>query len=177
LVPIAEVRTLKARYEAARAARRAAYEAPWSEAVLRILESPTYQALPKHVDGWIARRLAITGKQERDSLDLLRAAGAIARRRGLYRLREPLSVDTRGDPESVSRLLAHWSEVGHDRIAAPRAADLFAYNVFSLSAADHERVRALLQRTYRELRSLVAASQPGEDILLLNLQLVSWKAD
>jgi hypothetical protein len=86
-------------------------------------------------------------------------------------------VDTGGQPERVTRLLEHWSKVGRQRILARRPDDWFAYNVCCLSAADHERVRELMRRSYREIRSLVAASQPGEKILLLNLQLVAWSAD
>jgi hypothetical protein len=177
LVPIAEVGTLRARHSAAEAARRAAYEAPWTEAVLRVLESPGYRALARHEGGWIARRLGIGLPDEQHSLKLLRDAGAIARLRGLYCIRDPSSVDTRGHPESVARLLGHWSEVARGRIGARRADDWFAYNVCSLSDADHEQVRELLRRTYREIRSLVAASQPGEKILLLNLQLLALGGD
>ena len=46
--------------------------------------------------------------------------------------------------------------------------------MFSVSAADLTRIRELLGQTYREIRSIVAGSEPAERVALVNLHLVTW---
>ena len=46
-----------------------------------------------------------------------------------------------------------------------------------LSRDDYLRVRELLRRAFREVRSIVAASEPTERVALLNLQFISLMAD
>jgi hypothetical protein len=72
-------------------------------------------------------------------------------------------------------LLAHWCEVALARHGRGRSTDLFAYNVFSVTHADLARVRELLRSTFRELRAIVAASEPSETAALVNLQLVAFR--
>src|SRR5687768_1097608 len=68
------------------------------------------------------------------------------------------------------------ASVAAARAADPHEGDLFAYNVISVSAADLVRVRELLQSAFRDLRSLVAASEPTECAALINVQLMGWNA-
>ncbi|HEX7671806.1 MAG TPA: DUF4423 domain-containing protein [Polyangiaceae bacterium] len=176
-VPVEEVPSLRRRYRAAEAARRAAYEAPWTEAVLRVLETPAYTALDRHDDEWVARRLGITLDEASASLHLLQRAGAIRRRGARYQIEEEtFAVDTRGERDRVAGLLAHWAEVARSRVPARGAEDLFAYNVCAVSRADQTRIREILRGTYREVRSIVAASQPSECVMLLNLHWVALDA-
>jgi transcriptional regulator with XRE-family HTH domain len=174
LVPIDQVPALFARYHAASAARRLAFEEPWTEAVLRFMETAAYQALPQHEPGWVAQRLGIAVAHEQRCVDKLVAAGILRRDAGRYAVAGALTVDTRADPEAVRQLMAHWSEVALSRFGSRHEHDLFAYNVLSVSHADLRRIRELLRSTYREVRSIVAASQPSETAALLNLQLVGW---
>jgi hypothetical protein len=44
----------------------------------------------------------------------------------------------------------------------------------SCSRADYEQIRALLRRTFHEIQSIVAASEPSERVALLNLQLLEF---
>jgi transcriptional regulator with XRE-family HTH domain len=57
LVPIESVPTLFLRHRTAAAAKRLAFEEPWTEAVLRLLETSAYQARPAHDAAWIASQL------------------------------------------------------------------------------------------------------------------------
>jgi transcriptional regulator with XRE-family HTH domain len=171
-VAIDAVPSLRARYAAAQAARRAAHDAPWSEAILRVLECASYRALPRHEDAWIARRLGLSEAEVSASLRVLRQANAVRRARKLYRLTEQSTVDTRGGRDRVTRLVEHWSGVAGARAEGRTQDELFAYNVFSLSAEDVARARELLRNAFREIRSLVAASEPVERVGLLNVQLV-----
>lgn len=174
LVPIEQVPALWPRHQAASAARRLAFEEPWTEAVLRCMETAAYDALTEHEPGWIAARLGIAREHEQRCVDKLVAAGILRREAERYRVTGALTVDTRADPEAVRQLMAHWSEVALGRFGSGRDTDLFAYNVLSVSNADLRRIRELLRSTYREIRSIVAASQPCETAALINLQLVGW---
>ena len=71
--------------------------------------------------------------------------------------------------------MAHWSDVALNRFESRKESDMFAYNVLSVSHRDLTRIRELLRSTYREIRSIVAASEPAEVAALINLQLVSWE--
>jgi transcriptional regulator with XRE-family HTH domain len=172
LVPIEQVPSLEPRYRAMQAARRVAYDAPWTEAVLRVLESVPYRELYKHQSGWIAERLGISHDEEKKCLALLRRAGVVSQRRGRYEIADASAVDTRGDRDRVTALLRHWANVGLERVAARRSEELYAYNVVAVSAADLEQIRQRLSQAFREVRSLVSASEPAERVALVNLQLV-----
>jgi transcriptional regulator with XRE-family HTH domain len=174
LVPIDQVPALVERHRAAAAARHLAFEEPWTEAVLRLLETASYLALPEHQPGLIASRLGISLEREERCLQRLEHAGIIRLRSGRYEVQGALSVDTRAAPEAVQRLMSHWADVALQRFPYGHEADLFAYNVFSISRSDLMRVHELLRGTYRELRSIVASSEPSETAALLNLQLVEW---
>jgi transcriptional regulator with XRE-family HTH domain len=174
LVPIDQVPALLPRFQTASAARRLAFEEPWTEAVLRCMETAAYAALPRHEPGWVGARLGIDREHEQRCVDKLVAAGILRREGGRYHVAGALTVDTRADPEAVRQLMAHWSEVALGRFGSLRDTDLFAYNVLSVSSADLRRIRELLRSTYREIRSIVAASQPCETAALINVQLVGW---
>lgn len=173
LVPIESVPSLLARHRSMRAARRLAFDAPWTEAVLRVLEIEDYRALASHDDGFVAQRLGIPVETVRDALLLLEDAAVIRFENRLWREERPLTVDTRGPQDDMNVLRRHWSKVAGDRITG-RSHDFFAYNVMSCSQADYERIRDLLRRTFREVRAIVAASEPTETVSLLNLQLLEF---
>jgi transcriptional regulator with XRE-family HTH domain len=156
------------------AAKRVAFEAPWSEAVLRVIETSGYRALGKHREGYIAARLGISLDEERRVLAKLEHAGVLQRERDGYLELAPLSVDTSAAPAQINRLKAHWTEVCRDRLADPREGDWLGYNVLSCSNEDLERIREALRRAFREVRAIAAASQPTEAAALLNLQLLTW---
>ena len=166
-----DVPSLRSRLRSAMVAREAAYASPWSEAILRVLECESYRALPRHDDAWIAVRLDVPIEDVRRSLRALDLARAIRKRRGLYRVTDESTVNTRGDQPRTTELLRHWSDVGRERIGR-HPEDIAGYNVFSLSAEDAASAREILRRAFREIRSLVAASEPIERVGLLNVQLV-----
>jgi transcriptional regulator with XRE-family HTH domain len=177
LVPIENIPALAARHAVECAARTVAFEEPWSEAVLRVLETPEYRSLASHRPGLIAQRLAITLEQEQRVLARLEAAQVIELREGHYHELRPLNVDTRGGKQLLYALKRHWADTAALRAEQPLRGDLFAYSVISVSAADLDKIRHLLHETYREIRSVVAASQPAECVALLNLQLVGWNGE
>jgi len=177
LVPITEVPELLDVARQRAAAKRLAFEEPWSAAMLRVLETSGYQEQGRHEPGYIASRLGLDVEQERAVLGALEAAGVARLRAGRYEVGEPLTVDTQASADDVRKLRAHWARVGLSRVQQPRAEDWLGYNVISTSAHDLERVREVLRRAFREIRAIAAASEPAESVALLNLHLVTWNEE
>lgn len=175
LVDPAELPSAAQAWRRLEAARRAAYDSPWSHAVLRALELKAYRKLPGHVPGWIAARIGLTPAQEEESLKLLRDTGQIRRRRGRFEVVEAGLVDTRPNPDAARRLREFWAAQAAERVKAqPSAA--FAYNLFSVSLADLERIRGLHRAYFRELRAIVAQSEPAETLALVTMSMLELNA-
>ena len=173
-VPIERVPSLVGRFRAAEAARRIAFDVPWSEAVLRVLETQTYRQQRRHVRGSVAVCLEMSPAEEAECLLRLTEAAIVECRAGRYRVRRGNTVDTQGGQQALLNLKRHWASVATARLSSPQAEDFFAYNVMSLSRADLDHAREILRGAFREIRSLVAASQPEEVAALVNLQLVTF---
>jgi uncharacterized protein DUF4423 len=156
-------------------ARQAAYDEPWSHAVLRALELESYRALPRHEPGWIARRLGIDVSLERRSIEVLERSGQVRFDGQRYAPAEIQSVDTRADPERARELRASWAAVGVGRLRAG-ADGLLSYNLGVVSRADMKRLEQLQRAHYRKLVNLIAESTPGECVVLYSAQLLELTA-
>lgn len=152
------------------AARRIAQEAPWSHAVLRALELAGYAALDRHQPGWIAVRVGISAAEEERCLRSLAAAGQIVWESGRWRPRAVATLDLRHDTEATKELACWCAGLGAARLAAG-GAGAFAFNVFTVSSADLERLRQLQRDYFGQLRAIVAESQPAERLAVVNLHL------
>jgi transcriptional regulator with XRE-family HTH domain len=152
--------------------RRAAYDHPWTQAVLRALELDEYRRLPRHRHGWIAERLAIDVEEEERCLGILARAGQIHLRRGRWRVETTQTVDTRRSREDARKLRGFWLDVARarQRSAAPGT---YAYNVCSISAADLVKLQELHLQFFRDMQELVERSEPSERVVLLATQLIS----
>ncbi len=157
------------------ARRRSAFELPWTQAVLRALELRDYTALPEHQPGWIAARLGLSPAEEARCIEGLAASGQAAWTGTHYRP-TVMTVDTRGGPELSRRIKSHWTEVAKERIDAACPGQ-FSYNVFVVSNADFERIRELQRSYFQALRSIVAESEPGERVAVVNVQLFALDPD
>ena len=177
LVDIEAVPAMTARYRALTSARRLAFDAPWSAVILSAVETAAYRALPQHRPGWIARRLGIPVDEERRCVEALIEAGILAWSGERLETAGALAVDTRAGQAERNALKAHWVEVARGRLESPEPGDLFFYNLFSVSAEDLDRIRDLQRAYFRQLRAIVAGSEPCEAVALVNLQLVEWPMD
>ncbi len=156
-------------------ARRAAYEMPWSHAVLRVIELPVYRKLRAHEPGFIAQRLRISREEEERCVALLLETGQLKKQGKRLIPGAALTVDTRGDAARSRNAKAFWTRVSLDRIEAG-VDGTFSYNLFSVSRADLERIRELHRAYFRELRRIVATSEPAECIALANVHLLELGA-
>jgi transcriptional regulator with XRE-family HTH domain/protein gp37 len=170
LVPIESVPSMQRAHVRREAARQLAYDEPWTEAILRVIEASAYRALPAHRPGFIAECLGTELATETRCLHKLLRAGLIRRVGARYRTFGALTVDTR----SVAALKAHWTRTALARVTEPGPDDLFSYNVFSASIDDMNRIKDLLRATYRQIRAIVSSTPADERVALLNLQLLHW---
>lgn len=153
------------------AARESAYSLPWSHAVLRVLELDEYRALAHHTPGFVAHRLGIPREEEERSLDLLARTRQIRWVGGKWVVDETRVVDTRTDPERSRQTRLWWARTGLDRIAAGSEHAL-SFNLFSVSAADYERVQELYRSFFAQMRAVIAESAPNERVVLFTSLMV-----
>ena len=66
--------------------------------------------------------------------------------------------------------------MGTERFEA-NSPGVFSYNVFAVSDADFERLKELQRAYFRTLRTIVANSEPAENVVVTNLQLFSLLSD
>ncbi|MFT5583381.1 MAG: transcriptional regulator with XRE-family HTH domain [Cognaticolwellia sp.] len=175
LVDVREVPALAERVDRAAASRKVGLEEPWALPVLLAIETRGYLALEEHDGGWLARFLGLPEARVRSCVTRLEKAGVIHLKGGHYVSGQPLTIDTRAHPEAGRSLKRHWLMVGMDRVGQPREGDILSYNLFSVSRADLGQIRLLQRSFFREVRGIVAASEPSESVALLNLQLVTWE--
>lgn len=103
---------LVTRFEAMQAARSVAFDKPWSEGILRVLQTEQYRSRTRHDSAWLAKVLGLSIDEVASCLEQLVTADVLQRRGDTYREIRPLSccrVDpTRGSRpgESSSRPLA-----------------------------------------------------------------------
>lgn len=171
LTDVSKLPSLAIAWAELEATRRAAYDVPWTQAVLRALELTEYKSLERHERGWLARRVGISLEEEQRCLKLLARTGQIRLRRGRWELREVLAVDTRRDAESELAVRAWWLEAALARL---RAGDtgIFSYNVFAVSEADFQRINDLYRAYFRQVRSIIGQSEPSQRVVLFCLQLL-----
>jgi transcriptional regulator with XRE-family HTH domain len=174
LVPIESVPSLLSAHLKARAARLIAFDQPWTEAVLRVLETTRYREQPDVTHEALAAWLGTSLPTLEAALAGLVDAGVIEASDTGYRALRPLSVDTRSAGAAALRhLQVHWLGVALGRAQAG-ADDWFAYNTISCNRADLALIEDCLKRAYREIRSIVAGSEPSEVAALVLMQLVKW---
>jgi DNA-binding phage protein len=151
-------------WERLNAARRLAYDEPWSQAVLRALELSSYAALPAHEPGWIAARIGISIEEELQCLERLAKSGQIIWQDPRWTIQNVIALDTRRDPDAARRLRAWWLRRGAARIEAGDRG--LMYNLLGVSSADLERLRELQKAYLTEVRAIVARSEPVEHVVL-----------
>lgn len=138
--------------------------------MLRALELESYRALHVHRSGFIATQLRIPLEEEQRCLALLERSGQIRKRRGKYVAGRPLTVDTRSNPGAGRTLVSFWAQAGVERMSSG-SRGLFSYNLFTVSERDLARLRELHLAYFRELRAIVAQSEPAERVVVANVQL------
>lgn len=142
--------------------------------MLRVLETTRYREQSGVAHETLAACLGIPLATLESALSGLVDAGVIEHGESGYRTLRPLSVDTRSaGADGLRRLHAHWLGVAQRRARAG-AGDWFAYNTISCNRADLASIEECLRRAHREIRGIVAGSEPSEVAALGLMQLVKW---
>ena len=154
------------------AGRKVAYEVPWSQAVLRILELDSFKDSPSHEPGDVAALLGITKEEEERCFKALKETGQIRREKNRWVIDRVLTIDTRRNAEAGKRLKAWWSEVGLDRLK--KGADgQFSYNLFTVSEQDWTLLQELHANYFQSMRRIIAQSSSADRVVLANLHLMT----
>jgi hypothetical protein len=140
-----------------------------------LIGSDAYRADPS--DAFLARALGIPMAELQSALDALLDAGLVEREGTTLRSLSTFTASATASESDRQRLKAHWSQVALERLQAPRSADLVSLNLMTLSHADLERVRQLQRAYFRELRALVASSEPEETAAVVLMQVISLTPD
>jgi DNA-binding phage protein len=157
------------------AARKTAYDVPWSHAVLRALELTDYAKLRKHRPGWIAARLGISKEEEAQCLSTLAAARQIRLHEHRWVIDQTQTVDTRADPARGRKVKAEWLKVALSRLESG-VTGTFGYNLMAVSRADLAKLKELHLAYFRNMQALVADSTPSECVILFNTELFALDA-
>ncbi len=160
----------KESYDLLEAAREAARQKPWTNAIVHMVELPAYKNLKKHQRGWFASRLGISIQDEDECLTLLVKMGQIRQEKGIYAQTRSINVDTRRDPAATRQLASFWMKQGAERVLSP-GNGRFSFNTFAVSEADFSKIKELQSEYFRKLRALVADSSPIETVAVATFQL------
>jgi transcriptional regulator with XRE-family HTH domain len=147
------------------AARSLFWRHPRAQLVLLSLDLADYRALPEHDDRWLARRLDLELYEVAADLERLSHTGQIAWSGTHWALADVQTVDTRRYPEAGLALKRWWTQQARDGMDHPDAS--MSYNVFTVSEVDLQRIIDLHRATFAQLRTIVAASEPGERLVLV----------
>lgn len=170
LVDPRQLPSIRKSWEAMEVARRLAYDAPWTQGVLRVLELDEYQRQTSVAPSWIAERIGVDEAEVERCLDLLQSTGQIRREGERWALADVAALDTRKDPSAALRLKTWWGNVALERVDRGRRGMM--YNLISVSEKDLGRLRELQKAYFNELRTIVAQSQPIERVVLATVQLI-----
>jgi len=152
-------------------AREAAYEAPWSHAILRALELADLDTSTTRALDHIATRLALPRDEVARCMDLLVRSGQVRRRNGRYVAADSAFVDTGIDRERRLRLQAFWSQAALERMTD--GSPTGAFNLFTIAEQDLVELRTLHVKFFEQMRDLIARSKTNERIAVYVANIVA----
>ncbi len=152
-------------------AREAAYDLPWSHAVLRALELADSPRGLSAQQAFIARKLGISSEQVREALRVLEAMAQVKKTRGRFVPREVTAVDTGSDPVRARGLRVTWTTTALERLRRD-APGHYGWSLFAVSKADLVRLNNLHLQYVRAMREVIASSSPSECVGLYCAQLL-----
>jgi hypothetical protein len=142
---------------------------PHAQLVLLALTLEDYRALPAHDDRWLADALDLELYQVTGAVEALLATEQIRREADHLVLGRVQTLDTRRFPDMNAALRRYWTERALRRADHPDGS--WSWNAVAIARADLPRIIELYRGAYREMRAIVAASEPME-VLVLVEQLV-----
>jgi DNA-binding phage protein len=166
-----QIPSLRARWHHQQLSRKAAYELPWSHAVLRGLELADCPRERDEQESFLARKLGIERAQVQESLQVLLATAQIKRVRSGFAPRVVESIDVGADPERAHALRVAWTSTALQRLSEKKAGK-FVWTVFAVSKTDLARIHALHLSYLRAMQELFASSTSNDCVGLYCAQLL-----
>lgn len=167
--------SLRERWELQQLARKAAYDHPWSQAVLRALELEDMPTGVSAQEAYIARKLGVSHEVVRESLVVLKRLAQVTKSRNGYVPRRVMTIDTGSDPVRARDLKIAWTSTALERLRAD-APGAYGWNVFAISAADMTRLNNVHLQYVRAMREIIASSSKSECVGLYCAQLLDLGA-
>jgi hypothetical protein len=162
-----QIPTVASSWRRLQLSREAAYDMPWSHAVLRALELGAASQSKRT----LAERLGVDVEEIGPAIALLEQAGQVHKLRGRWQVREVTSVNTAHDPERAHGLKVFWTEVGLERMRRGAPGN-YGYSLFAITRNDLRRLRELHLEYVRAMQTVIANSKPGECVGLYCAQLM-----
>lgn len=146
-------------------ARSLFWRMPHAQLVLLAITLESYGELPAHSDAWLAERLGLEIYQVTGAIEALLATGQLRWHGAHLALGRVQTIDTRRHPTATLALRKYWSERACDQIGG--ADTSWSWNAFAVSEADRVRIVELYRGAFRQMRAIVAASEPAETLVLV----------
>jgi len=172
----ARLPSLRDAWQQQQLAREAAYDLPWSHAVLRALELNDSPRGLSAQQAFIARKLGIGSDEVREALRVLEAMEQVKKSRGRFVPRAVTAIDTGSDPIRAKELKVAWTQTALERLQRGVAGH-FGWSVFAVSKADLTRLTNLHLQYVRAMREVIASSTPNECVGLYCAQLIDLGAE
>ena len=170
LVDPAVLPSVADRWAQLESARSLFWRMPHAMLVLLALDLEAYRGLAAHDDGWLATRLGLELYQVVGAIDRLAETGQIREEAGRWVPADVQTVDTRRYPEAGAAMKRWWAARAVERLED--ADTSWSTNAFTVSERDWARIVELQRTTYRQLRAIVAASEPAERVVLVHQVVV-----
>jgi hypothetical protein len=175
IVDPAQLPSVATSWERLQRARQAAYQVPWSHAVLRALELDGSARAGARSERWLAAQLGIEVAEVERGLEVLAATGQIHKVGARWQIERAIAVDTSQDAVRGRQLKAAWTRVALERMLAGAPGN-YGYSVFAVSRKDMRRLREIHLQYVRAMQSVIAASEPTECVGLYCAQLLHLSA-
>lgn len=172
LVDITLVPALEPLVRSRREVLQLVWREPWTAAVLAALSTRRSGEEPV---SYVAERLSLPPEFVRPLLEVLVRGGAVAGPEHDYAVRG-ITVDVPAAADDLLRVRRHWAEVAAGRLQHALPTDRFLFNICAVSQHDLRRIVELQVACFREIRSIVAASEPAEEVVLVTMHTLGWPA-
>lgn len=166
-----QIPSLRARWEHQQLSRKAAYELPWSHAVLRALELSDCPREREPQELFLTRKLGIERVRVKEALDMLLATSQVKRVGSGFAPRVVESIDVGADPERAHALRVAWTRTALERLERKKSGK-FVWTVFAVSKEDLARMHALHLSYLRAMQQLFASSTRHDCVGLYCAQLL-----
>ncbi|MET0287586.1 MAG: DUF4423 domain-containing protein [Polyangiales bacterium] len=166
-----DIPSLRDRWQHQQLARKAAYELPWSHAVLRGLELVDCPRERQAQVVFLARKLGIERERVTEALEVLLATRQIRRVRSGFVPRVVESIDVGADPERAHALRVAWTDTALQRLQRKKPGK-FVWTVFAVSREDLARIHQLHLAYIRAMQEVFASSRSNDCVGLYCAQLL-----